>query len=136
MVRTLREELREVEFELSEARSGTAACRARVNLIVSRLDAEKKKAKSDSSPRNLQQSSSPNGKANGTERVSSLFADDDEQPRESDKIAAGDSEAIALRPTNNRAYFDLWEIILRIIGFGRVAVKKSVRDNSPSAMII
>jgi hypothetical protein len=73
-----------------------------------------------------------------------LFADDnndndDARPLlESDRIASGDSEAIALRPPGNRGYLpiDLWDIILRIIGFGRVAVKKSVRDNTPSAMII
>jgi len=135
LVRTLREELREVEFELTEAKSGTAACRACVNLIVSRLEADKKKGKlNGSSQRSVAESSVPS--INGKGRVSSLFAD--EGPSESDKIASGDSEAIALRPPGNRGYLpiDLWDIILRIIGFGRVAVKKSVRDNTPSAMII
>jgi len=130
LVRSLREELREVEFQLSEAKSGTAACRACVNLIVSRLDAEKKKSKT--------QSVEPQATVNGNdgERVSSLFAD--ENVKESDRVASGDSEAIALRDTGNRGYLpiDLWDIILRIIGLGRVAVKKSVRDNAPSAMII
>ena len=34
---------------------------------------------------------------------------------------------------------DLWEILLRIIGLGRVAVKKSAedfRESTPSAMIV
>jgi hypothetical protein len=59
-------------------------------------------------------------------------------PSESEKIASGDSDAIALRAPGNRGYLpiDLWDIILRIIGLGRVAVKKSVRENTPSAMII
>lgn len=136
-----------MEFQLAEAKSETAACRARVNLIVSRLDSEKKKAKHDESSRSLPPDSIPNGSTtsttkNETNRVSSLFADDNDDGArpllESDRIASGDSEAIALRPPGNRGYLpiDLWDIILRIIGFGRVAVQKSVRDNTPSAMII
>jgi hypothetical protein len=43
LVRTLREELRQVEFDLSELKSATAACRAAVGLIETRVDAEHKK---------------------------------------------------------------------------------------------
>lgn len=45
LVRSIREEIREVEFKLSEAKSGEAACRARVNLIRSRLEVARKKSR-------------------------------------------------------------------------------------------
>jgi hypothetical protein len=100
LVRTLREELREVEFELSEARSGTAACRARMNLIIGRLEAEQKKTTEHNGTRIV--TSVENGKAlhEGPEIVtrSALFAGEDEKEAlASDRIAAGNSDAIAVR---------------------------------------
>jgi hypothetical protein len=103
LVRTLREELREVEFELSEAKSDTAACRARVNLIIGRLEAEQKKTAPQPNGTARSVTSFENGDAalcEGPESVtrSALFdCDDENEASASDRIATGDSEAIAVR---------------------------------------
>jgi hypothetical protein len=133
LVRSLREEIREVEFRLSEAKSGTVASRTCISLIVTRFEANKKMSYKPRGAYGDTESSTMN--RNQPELVTSMFEDG---PSESEKIASGDSDAIALRAPGNRGYLpiDLWDIILRIIGLGRVAVKKSVRENTPSAMII
>jgi len=42
LVRGLREEIREIDFQLSEAKSGEAACRTKISLIQSRVHASRK----------------------------------------------------------------------------------------------
>ena len=71
LVRSLREEIREVEFQLSEAKSGTVASRTRVNLIVTRLEADKKRVGKPPGARGDTESSTRN--RNRSEPVSSLF---------------------------------------------------------------
>lgn len=56
----------------------------------------------------------------------------EEQAKEkllSERIAIGDSQAIALRPSGTHGYFklDLWQVILRIMGFNRAAVRRGVQ---------
>jgi hypothetical protein len=45
------------------------------------------------------------------------------------RIATGDSQAIAVRQSGNHGYFtvDLWQVILRIIGYDRAAVRRGVQ---------
>jgi hypothetical protein len=63
----------------------------------------------------------------------------------STKIAAGDSQAIAIIQPGNNGFFtvDLWEVLLRIIGYERAANRRSVQNatkststSRPNVMII
>ncbi|KAL3922382.1 MAG: hypothetical protein SGILL_002235 [Bacillariaceae sp.] len=64
----------------------------------------------------------------------------DQQKTPSEKIAAGDSQAIAVIQPGNRGYFtvDLWQVILRIIGFDRAAYRRGleVASTQPNVMIV
>jgi hypothetical protein len=63
----------------------------------------------------------------------------------STKIAGGDSQAIAIIQPGNKGFFtvDLWEVLLRIIGYERAANHRSVQNatkstssSRPNVMII
>jgi len=58
----------------------------------------------------------------------------------SEKIATGDSQAIAVIQQGNRGFFtvDLWQVLLRIIGFERAAYRRGVQvaNDQPNVMIV
>jgi hypothetical protein len=76
------------------------------------------------------QNASQNGekKEEGQSRQISAAVQEKEKPT-SARIAAGDSQAIAVRQSGNHGYFtvDLWQVILRIIGYDRAAVRRGVQ---------
>jgi hypothetical protein len=65
---------------------------------------------------------------------------EDKKKTPSQMIASGDSQAIAVVPPGNRGYFtvDLWQVLLRIIGFERAAYRRGmqVANSQPNVMIV
>lgn len=152
LVRSLRDEIREIEFQLSEAKSGEAACRTKISLIQSNIHASKRNspvasigsASAGTSPAEaapivpeLDESASK-GLA-GTVEASSQSAvpvdsqNMDTEMRPSERIATGRSTAIAVRTNTGRNGFlavSLWQILLRIIGLGSDAPSAPQRSAS------
>jgi hypothetical protein len=58
----------------------------------------------------------------------------------SEKIATGDSQALAVIHPGNQGFFtvDLWQVILRIIGFDRAAYRRGIQvaGSQPNVMIV
>jgi hypothetical protein len=132
MVRGLREEIRDLDFVLSEAKNGEATCRTKISLIQSKIDANRKSAlKAHESSSNASELGSTNmssakdvAKSNGT--MESVDSSVEQETKDSERLATGQSTAIALRNPGLQGFFplSLWEIILRIIG---------LRDERPRA---
>jgi hypothetical protein len=127
LVRGLREEIRDTEFELSEVKSAEAACRTKISLIQSSLLATKKTPPSKT---NKQDSTgTPEQPLDGqAQEATAAIAGSDQAGAEStdqatpfsERIATGESTAIVVRTPGNRGFFtiSLWRILLRIIGMG------------------
>jgi hypothetical protein len=129
LVRNLREETRDLEFRLSEAKSNNATYRAKIGLIHARVPA-----------RRLQRKQAPTTKHDGTTPASTSTAasPDSEMTAASattvveksisEQIATGDSQAIAVRAQGKQGFFriDLWQVLLRIIGFNRAADRRAI----------
>jgi hypothetical protein len=144
LVRNLREETRDLEFRLSEAKSNNATCRAKIGLIHARVP-----------PRRLPPKQAPTTEHDGTKPASSATAasPDSEMTAASpttaspdskitaasptsttveksisEQIATGDSQAIAVRAQGKQGFFsiDLWQVLLRIIGFNRAADRRAI----------
>lgn len=127
LVRGLREEIREIEFELSEAKSGEATGRTKISLIQSSLQASKKGCISEgmlqdlsAPPNGHDQASIANGNDERNSQANQSTEPDQEDKTASERIVGGESTAIVLRQPGNRGYFPLglWQIIMRIIGMG------------------
>jgi hypothetical protein len=129
LVRGLREEIRDTEFELSEAKSEEATCRTKISMIQSNLSASKKHPP----PKTNKQDAitgTPEQPVDGKtlEATPAMEGGDQAGATEStgrvknfsERIAAGESTAIVVRVPGNRGFFpvSLWQILLRIIGMG------------------
>lgn len=214
LVRGLREELRDLDFHLSEARSMKTACKAKISMILARVqnqDDKKQSAKVDSDSANtkikskkqsdnnivavpdetadvkksivtnrdvdedaineveevkseevhkspMQEIVKQNDSKTPTATPAPILRDEksqDSKPNDdrnstkkinnSTKIATGDSTAIAIIQPGNQGFFtvDLWEVLLRIIGYERAANRRSVQNatrttssSRPNVMII
>lgn len=190
LVRGLREELRDIEYNLSEARSMKTACKAKISMILARVPNQENKNKnansySDTANRTKSESkASISNEITDVKRSSDTSRDIDEDginesvilkpseihaspmneiPKQSDskpptstpaplnkisastKIAAGDSQAIAIIQPGNNGFFtvDIWEVLLRIIGYEHAANRRSVQNatqststSRPNVMII
>lgn len=207
LVRGLREELRDIEYNLSEARSMKTACKAKISMILARVPNQENKntnansysdaanttikpefhnerseskayisneivdvKRSTDSSRDIDEDGNPSEihatpmneipKQNNSEPPTTTPAP---LPRHgnsqgnkiaevsinkisaSTKIAGGDSQAIAIIQPGNKGFFtvDLWEVLLRIIGYERAANHRSVQNatkstssSRPNVMII
>lgn len=131
LVRGLRDEIREIEYQLSDVKSGEAACRAKIRLIqVKAIKLTTAKTNGGhpktgvvegSKKPELQPTTSTNGGKLETERDIASYEEEDlvVAITESERIATGQSTAIVVRQNNGtRGFlpFNLWEILLRIIG--------------------
>ena len=186
LVRGLREELRDFDFHLSEARSMKTACKAKIIMILARIQNQKNKSQNTNSKpdatnttmrskvENDKRSEKNMGSAviDGTSREivedgifeavlvkSSEFdaselkkspkqydaelptttlspPQKDQNSKASVKIATGDSQAIAVIQPGHKGFFkvDLWEALLRIIGFERAANRRSVQNATKTTM--
>jgi hypothetical protein len=123
LVRGLREEIREIEFELSEAKSAEATCRTKISLIQSSLQASRKhlpsKAKDGSTSEQpvdsqAQAATAPSEVGVGVRAESGQ----EDNKTASERIYAGESTAMVVRGSGNRGFLSLWQILLRIIGMG------------------
>lgn len=117
LVRNLREETRDLEFQLSEVNSNNATCRAKIALIHARMPNFPPKA----------ELAKVTAKPTNGDAVTVAVIGNDEKAL-SEQIATGDSHAIAVRAPGNQGFFkiDLWQVILRIIGFNRAADRRAL----------
>lgn len=188
LVRGLREELRDIEFNLLEIKSRKATCKAKINMILSRVPSKQpKQAFAENSQgavliTKFGEVDSDQPKTNESKETEgivddeySAFSDINEgvvvaypskidalQAKESQdssqtpgegsqeanksnegskdsaatekkasiKISTGDSHAIAVIQSGNRGFFtiDLWEVLLRIMGYERAANRRSIQN--------
>jgi hypothetical protein len=191
LVRGLREELRDLEFHLSEIRSRKTECRTKISMIYARipelrssLDAtdratiphntqndtihqepeirptpsqkspvdeeDKEESMEQGTPQNgynaeaknegdsdqLHMGTLPSQIGNGAEGTGMRGG----EKAPSEKVATGDSQALAVIQPGNRGFFtvDLWQVLLRIIGFDRAAYRRGVQVSAsrPNVMIV
>ncbi len=155
LVRGLREELRDLDFHLSEVRKMNTACKAKISMILSRVqkarskseNADKKSENQTINPiidNNHTAGSITNGEVKP--EASELINNDStlapppkdgstkEEKKASVKIATGDSQALAVIQPGHKGFFrlDLWEVLLRIIGFDRAANRRSIQKATRS----
>jgi hypothetical protein len=177
LVRKLREEIRSLEFQVAEAKSGEALCRTKLQRLQNQV-AQAAKSNGSSAPAVVQESVKlaseqqtvpiSNGEIEQPsatpkaltekhlmqhnelvpEAASSMNAspadstmNDDDVPTNSEKVASGKSDALMKYNNQSSGYMplDLWQIILRIIGLGRVAVRQNVQNikkQSSNVMIV
>jgi hypothetical protein len=163
LVRGIREELRDIEFQLSEIRSRKTECKTKISMIHARipdirfsLDAVEKNKTLEGGQRLGKNKISSSGEVDeddeGESEVQVSFqngnspsAKEDAEFIEgrktsSEKIATGDSQALAVIQPGSRGFFtvDLWQVILRIIGFDRAAYRRGVQVSAsqPNVMIV
>jgi Ankyrin repeat len=160
LVRGLREELREIDFQLSEAKNGDATCRTKIRLIQSHINDSRKSAQEgavngqeQTKPLDAIDHAAPN-------KPSADIAHEAEQPaaapedlspsahpptpaanvngalRESDRVLTGQSTAIAIRHGGGQGFFplSLWQILLRIIGLSDEPLTRS--DSAHSQVLL
>jgi hypothetical protein len=151
LVRGLREELREIDFQLSEAKNGDATCRTKIRMIQNKIHAARKPTPASSmNGRNETVTSGPDELITGDPHKTILVDTTKTSPTseshsqnaslmtiaasngevailssngevtESDRILTGQSTAIAVLHSGTQGFFplSLWQILLRIIGFG------------------
>jgi hypothetical protein len=180
LVRGLREGLRDIEFNLSEARSMKTACKAKISMILARIpipdqngtddttnttavenvaydntetlpkgkinkstsikDTENQEINNDEAvvvdyPSEIDTSQQQNETLSQNGYPPKLISDSpSQQPQNpktsSERIATGDSQAIAIIQHGNKGFFtvDLWNVILRIIGYDRAANRRSIQN--------
>eukprot|EP00980_Cylindrotheca_fusiformis_P015410 scaffold4335_cov119-Cylindrotheca_fusiformis.AAC.13 len=152
LVRSLREETRDLEFQISEARSNTTTCRAKIGLIRTRMrnlspkgeklpDRTKKSTAAISGSDEAQVKTTSERIENGLNEVtvknpseqtetgkSSSGLNEVQVKTTSEQIETGDSRAIAVRAPGKQGFFkiDLWQVLLRIIGFNRAADRRAI----------
>jgi hypothetical protein len=194
LVRGLREEIRDLDFQLGEFRSMTAEFRTKISMIYARVPSQKQmdrtplkgspepaNAESNAAqlpPSLINHSDAPSNDCRqnlsssmlgesydmtsldeaefaaaaevmrhighnqelGTDTKTNAVGALEKRSTPSQKIATGDSTAIAVIQPGNRGFFtvDLWQVILRIIGFDRAAYRRGVQvaSTQPNVMIV
>ena len=166
LVRGLREELRDLDFHLSEARSMKTACKAKISMILARVqpqeykrangrseaasatekpEVDRNERSQGNSSRAVSDETANQKRPAGTSTSQTTLApvqqnkptegqDGSKKILNSTKIETGDSRAIAIIQPGNKGFFtvDLWEVLLRIIGFERAANRRSVQNATRS----
>jgi hypothetical protein len=147
LVRGLREELRELEFQLSAAKSGEAACRVKIQLLQAKLDDRRanlpipKETPAEvgvdiALPSYLtKEANQPLLSLNDEDSDIS----DPDQPKASTIIVNGKSKQLMLHQTTGYMPLNIWFILLRIIGLGRVAVQANIatmKETATSSVMI
>jgi hypothetical protein len=177
LVRKLREQIRELEFQVSEAKSGEALCMAKLLKLQQREHHQQGLKQQDQQGEHSTPSKLPSiseaSNASPTDfdaapppplslmedfhvassdvlapETAHLESEETDVPAallsrnvQSERIAAGQSDAIMKYNPKAEGYMplDLWQIILRIIGLGRVEVKRQVealKKQSSTVMIV
>jgi hypothetical protein len=147
LVRGLREEIRDTEFELSEAKSEEATCRTKISMIQSDLLSTKKHPPPKANKQDAITGTSEqpvDGQAQ--EATAAMEGRDQASAAEStgqaksfsERIATGESRAIVVRVPGNRGFFpvSLWLILLRIIGMGETPPPRTSDSIAHTTMII
>jgi hypothetical protein len=146
LVRGLRDEIRELEFQLNAVQSADASCRTKMSLIQSKLNKQKQAAakkqpngqspplpstngdaKSDQHAASISSTATNGDSEHGVENGSDVVVSDAEKEElhnedavdkmtESERIANGQSTAIVVRQENGGVPFSLWQLLMRMIG--------------------
>jgi hypothetical protein len=163
LVRRLREQIRELEFQITEAKSSDAICASKLKHVQEKLRMLKCQKGNVINATNNITTTTPTAvdtdmsgcdPSSGKLPTISLMEDLDEKPQDglsldskkpeisrqpsqngtilksSEKITQGHSDALMKYNSKIEGYMpmDLWQIILRIIGLGRVAVRQQVEE--------
>lgn len=82
----------------------------------------------------------PQSPVDQPEQIKAAGNSDQKNMTQSERIATGNSQAIAVRPPGNRGYFtiDLWQVLLRIIGYERESYRRGLQiaSSQPHVMIV
>ena len=203
LVRGLREELRDYEYHLSEARGMKTACKAKISMILARIPNENNQNRNDAAattttttklgvenngeydesnkttianeavdikgtesnemedvvvvdypseidasrldetpnqnghhpPQTKTQTPAPLSEGRSYQEGNQTANDgSSNKTSASTKIATGDSQAIAVIQPGNKGFFtvDLWEVLLRIIGYERAANRRTMQNATAS----
>jgi hypothetical protein len=186
LVRGLREELRDVEFQLVEIRSLTITYRAKISMILAQVPTavrslesnvdkngeemilsdneevvedgtftvlpKRNTRSSDSETSGVESRETINGAARtGVINVALQQHTNNNHSRDgsigsksktaSEKIRSGESTAIQVIQSGHHGFFpvDLWQVLLRIIGFERAAYRRGVQrsaNGQPNSFIV
>lgn len=165
LVRGIREELRDVDFQLSEIRSVMTTYKAKISMIHAQVPSMPITSDIEHVPYPTPDSDVDVPLANGeTIHDDSLVSHevDDCAPisdkrnharhdvlagnkakTASERIATGDSNAIQVIRPGQHGFFplDLWQVLLRIIGFERAAYRRGIqqqqsRNSRPETFIV
>jgi hypothetical protein len=144
MVRGLREEIREIEFAISEVSNQEATIRTKISLIQSMINTRDKPSPVSSPSRSSKEVGlvKVNGDSHGepvtqnsvpSTSLNSSSEDQQVHMKESEVIATGHSTALTIRQQGGQGLFpfSLWEIIKRIIGY-----IDEPRRNTTTVMIV
>jgi hypothetical protein len=149
LVRSIREELRDVDFQLSEAKTMAATCRAKIALINHRMPHTKVSAEAPSTKTSLADASTNKEESNSFQAVTGTAVRNETNisppqalpqrtkafpgkavPNEvkstSEQIASGDSHALIIPGKRGSFKIDIWQVILRIIGMDRAANRRAI----------
>jgi hypothetical protein len=130
LVRNLREETRDLEFRLSETKSNNATCRAKIGLIHARMPQRRLPPKQAPTATTKHDGTKPASSSTAASPDSEMTAASPTTVEKSisEQIATGDSQAIAVRAPGKQGFFsiDLWQVLLRIIGFNRAADRRAI----------
>ena len=127
LVRGLRDEIRDVEFQLAEANASIETCQAKMRLIRAKVSPETELPASPPAQKPVSAALDTGLEPFETEEDGD-YEEGGAPPKASQKIATGDSQAIAVRAPGKQGFFriDLWQVILRIIGMNRAADRRAL----------
>lgn len=155
LVRKLRDEIREIEYQFGETQRSEVACRAKIRLVQSKVKTTvvaKSRTTSSSSTESTEpvnESALENGESTTTNQpedtVGDMKGDETDYDKldmlDSERISRGQSRSIVVRGNNGpRGFlsFNIWQILLRIIGLndGDRRTSGRVGASTTPAMII
>ncbi|GAX09728.1 hypothetical protein FisN_19Lh198 [Fistulifera solaris] len=149
LVRGLREQIKDLDFKISLAKSGDAECCTKISLLQSKFHSVSQNPDKGSLTLSKKESvelSSTTAEAQLTgETVESQSTDTDNGKAEEDssiavtseQISTGQSTALVLRPPGDRGFFplSLWTILMRIIGLGDQQIRRQNSRSTPAVII-
>jgi hypothetical protein len=146
LVRGLREQIKDLDYKISLAKSGDAECCMKISLLQStfhslsqnfdKANLTSSKKESGELPSDIQ----PTGKtieSQSNDADNSKAETDNSTAVTSEQISTGQSTAIVLRPPGDRGFFplSLWTILMRIIGLGDTQIRRQNNRSTPAVII-
>ena len=118
LVRKLKEEIRDIDFRLQESKNIEATCQMKIKMIQAKMKEAKLTSETTEDVLDRNNGVDEHSKSSDTEDMEVFNSN--ANMVDSERIANGNSTAIVVRKEGPRGLFpvSLWQIILRIIGFG------------------